>query len=107
MFIIVYSHSPQACNSWKKTFEVIHTRQYFKHIIFVQVFNIGGLKFGHIRHVAYYNYHTFLLQVVQGGPLPPVPSHIPVSSFSSDAGLSQLPTAITTSVVYDEKVCFI
>ena len=51
-------------------------------------------------------YVCVLLQVVQGGPLPPVPNHIPVSSFSNKA-LLQSPVAVATRISYDEKVGFI
>ena len=44
-----------------------------------------------------------LLQVIHGGPLPPVPKHIPVSTISGNT-LTQLPTAITPRVIYNEKV---
>lgn len=49
---------------------------------------------------------SFLLQVIQGGPLPPVPTHTPVSSLSGN-NVVQLPAAVTPRVVYDEKVSII
>ena len=49
---------------------------------------------------------SFLLQVIQGGPLPPVPTHTPVSSLSGNS-VVQLPAAVTPRVVYNEKVSII